>query len=318
MYHFYKKTEKTEENEFGLEMVDDDINPFEEPTFLSLLAINSRLRDTNGSISRILELAGVRKPNGEENLSLEETPINFLGLAYGELRDHEQFKKRSSYDNQVKTDPETIEFVDKYLMPLLVNNGQKIGIDECMKNMRNINIMCYCDAFLQVKAMNDVLIERMNDIGYSEEEIDSILSQVCVIPIGTEETTFMVCLTNLKFTTLTILDYIDTYGPYDEEKIKTYFGENKEGLFDIEYATGLPKEKINTDSKFLVALSDGDHDLTVFIKKGIAFPSIIIESINAILNNSIDNNNGNSIPLSFVMNKIIPEIGKTHLEAEQE
>ena len=81
MYKFYKKVKKSQENKYGLEIVENE-NPFEQPTFLSMLTLNMKLRDTNGAISRILELSGVRLPYGEENLPLEDIPVNFMSLSY--------------------------------------------------------------------------------------------------------------------------------------------------------------------------------------------------------------------------------------------
>lgn len=318
MYKLYKKVEKSDENGYGIIPIDEE-NPFEKPSFLSLLALNFRLRDTNGSISRILELAGVRTPEGEERISVDEIPINFLGLSYDDKEN--EFGKYSCFssdDSTRKIDDKTRQFVIRYLLPLLIENGQKKNIDECRKNMRNINIMCYCDALFMVSSMNKVLVEEMTNLGFSQEEISDILSQVCIFPIGAEYYPMKSCLTNMRFTTICILDMSDSFGQRDEEELRTIFGDYKEGLFSAQTELEIPKDQINLDSRMIVVNDDGRHDLPSFIKKGIAFPSIIIKTINTILNNSVTNNNGQEfVPLSVVINQDLPQISSSLLEAEK-
>ena len=318
MYTFYRKTEKSAENEFGIERIDEE-NPFEKPTFLSLLALNMNLRSTNGSINRILELSGgVRKPNGEENISPSDVPVQFVGLSYGDLDEGDRFKKIASSDSMVKTDEDTREFVRKFIMPLISSDGQKKDINECCRNMRNINIMAFCDAIFMIKSMNDVLIEEMRNIGFNEDEINNILGQVCVFPIATEYGPMEACIKNLKFNTVFLLDIYDSFGIDDEDKLKRIFGQSKEALYELKNITDrVPEEKLNKNSIGLLVNGDKEHDLKSFIHKGIAFPSIIVKIVNAILNNSIENCSSDEfVPLERVMSETVPEIMKTFLDTE--
>ena len=286
MYKLYKKVNKTEDNEIGLEVIEDG-NPFEQPTFLSLIALNFKLRDTNGSISRILEFAGVKTPNGEENLPLEEIPINFLGLSYSEFGNG-RFNKISANDNSVRIDDDTREFVNKYILPLISDNGVKRDITECCHNMRNINIMCFCDALYMVNSINNILIEEMQKLGFTEEEIDSILSQVCIFSVGTEYNTIKFIIPNLKFSTIFVLDFKDSFG-LGEEEARKVFADKQEDVFESTYVMDMEPGTIGKNSKMLIVNADGSHDLRDFIKKGIASPAIIIKVVNEILNNSLIN-----------------------------
>ncbi len=296
MYKFYRKVEKSPENEYGIE-ISESGNPFEQPTFLSMLALNMRLRDTNGAISRILELSGVRFPNGEQNISMEDVPVNFMSLSYSELSG-DRFNKIAANDNIVEIDEDTRDFVLKYMLPLVSNNGQKRDINECLRNMRNINIMCFCDAIFPIKSMSLVLTEEMQKIGYTEEEIDNILSQVCIFPIGTEAPCINALISDIKFTTVFLLDIRDSFGITDENTLQNIFGPtNSEVLYRTSDALELPPEKVCKNSRMLLVNDDGDHDLKSFIRKGKAFPSIIIKFINDVLNNSIINKNN---PKEFI------------------
>ncbi len=301
MYKFYRKVEKSPENEHGLEIVENG-NPFEQPTFLSMLALNMKLRDTNGAISRILELSGVRFPNGEENLHMEDIPVNFMSLSYSEATSDE-FSKVAPGDNCVKIDKDTKSFVINYMLPLVSNNGQKKDINECLRNMRNINIMCYCDAIYPIRSMSLVLTEEMHKLNFTDDEINSILSQVCILPIGTEAPSIDALISDIKFTTIFILDIEDSFGITDEKTLQNIFGSNSEIIEYTSTVLELPSEKVCKNSRMLLVHADGKHELKSFIHKGRAFPAIIIKLINDVLNNSITNNNTNNfIPIDIVIN----------------
>ena len=308
MYKFYKKCEKTDNNKYGLEKFEGG-NPFEKPTFLALLALNTKLRDTNGSISRLLELSGVRTPDGEDNIPLYGVPVNFLGMSYSEPSQDGTFKKVASGDNFVNISDDTIDFVKTYIMPLILENGQKKDITECCKNMRNINIMCFCDALFMIGGINKILMEEMQKIGYTDDEIDAIMSQVCIIPIGTEYTSIKRFIKELKFTTVFLLDITDTFGITDPEIKSSIMGNNKEVCYNSSFAMDLHENEVCKNSKMLIADGGGEHSLKSFIHKGNAFPAIIIKLVNAILNNSVMNNSSDSyVPLNEIIEKYIDKL----------
>ncbi len=304
MYRFYRKVEKSPDNEHGLELVENR-NPFEQPIFLSMLALNMKLRDTNGAISRILELSGVRFPNGEENIHMEDVPVNFMSLSYSEPTD-DRFPKIASNDNLVKIDEDTRSFVLNYMLPLVSNNGQKRDINECLRNMRNINIMCYCDAIYPIRSMSMVLTEEMRKLNFTDEETDSSLSHVCIFPVGTESPSIDAVISDIKFTTVFILDIEDSFGISDEASLQNIFGSNTETCYYTSTALELPQEKVCKNSRMLLVHDNGEHDLKSFIHKGRAFPAILIKVINDILNNSIINKNNTDVfvPIDVVIDRI--------------
>ena len=301
MYRFYKKVEKTQENEQGLEVVENG-NPFEQPTFLSMLALNMEPRSTNGAINVILELSGVRLPNGKENLPMEDIPVNFMSLAYSEAKG-DKFPKMSTKDNCFEVDEDTRNFVINYMLPLVSNDGQKRDINECLRNMRNINIMCYCDAIYSVKSMSQVITEEMRKLNFTEEEIDNILSQVCIFPVGTEITSINALISHIKFTSVFILDIEDSFDITDEPTLQSIFGSNSEAGYRTSTFLELSPEEVCKNSRMLLVNADGRHDLKSFVHKGRAFPAIIIKLINSVLNNSIinKNNTNNFISINEVI-----------------
>ena len=317
MFRFYRKVDKSEENEYGIELVEDE-NPFEKPIFLSLLALNQQIRDTNGSISRALEFAGIRLPSGEDSMPLKDIPVDFLGLSYGELVGI-KFKKMASGDSLASASRGTEEFVKKYMFPLISADGKKRSVDECRKNMRNINIMCFCDALIMVSSMNKTLVNEMSRLGFSEEEIDDILSQVCIIPVGTEYSTIKSVVSDLKFTTLFVLDIKDSFGISNEESLKKLFGEFRERCFKIKDAFSVSGDGVNKNSRLLIANDDGNHSLSSFIHKGKTFPSIIVKTVSGILNNSISNNNSDMfIPLDSIVGDALDQVCETLIGMRRE
>ena len=55
-----------------------------------------------------------------------------------------------------------------------------------MRNMRNVNLMTYCGATGSALRIEECLKNRMNELGYSEQEISQIQSQMCVICYATD------------------------------------------------------------------------------------------------------------------------------------
>ena len=315
MYTLYQKVEKRPENEFGIKQVTSE-TPFGQPIFLSLLALNDGIKATNGSINRILELAGVRKPNGEENLPLDEQPITYMGLMYSE-ESNERIEKCASGDNSQRISEDTRSFTIKNILPLLSKDGKKRNTIECCRNMRNINIMCYCDALYMISSMNKVLIEEMINLQFTQEEINEILSQICILSIGAEYGTLIHCLKDLKFTSIIIADAKDSFGMNDKAR-EYIFSADKEVYFNAKDLFKTEDERKNEkNSRVLCVNDDGEHSLKTFIHKGIAFPAMIIEITNAILNNSLINNSAEYKPINETLNKTIPEIIEACLEQER-
>lgn len=191
----YKKVKKSFENPYGIEKVVDEINEFISPSVLCMVP-QGGITKLNGYLSKISVLLGLR-----HDLSLN-----------------------SGYD------------VSQVPFSLLVNEGnEKIqdnllyfipenDKDHAKKIIRNLNIVSYCnghdDTLKLINDLHDGLIQK----GYSEEDVEEILSQMFVLQV----------VDNLfqdgQFIKFPYVTSITFHNIHDEEN--RFWLNNKSSLFD--------------------------------------------------------------------------------------
>lgn len=188
MYKLYEKVPKTDEYEYGIKAMEEDKNPFKEgPCLLSLIAIAMWEKDINGALNQGMEAIRL-KTNHNENtgIRIEDFEGKILSLAYSEPAEVTTVKGKKFTGSITRKENLDDEFTQKYLFPLIEEKGKKIDVLQAMKNMRNVNIMTYCSATQSALRMEECLVNRMNELGYSEDEISKIQSQMCVIGYATD------------------------------------------------------------------------------------------------------------------------------------
>lgn len=187
MYKLYEKVPRNDEYEYGMKLLDDYDNPFKDgPCLLSMIALTMWEKDINGALSQGMEALRL-KTNHNENTGIELDDFNgrVLSLAYGEPSEFTGIKGKK-ISRIARTENLDDEFTKKYLFPLIENNGNKIDVMQAMRNMRNVNIMAYCAATKSALRMEECLKNRMNELGYSEQEISQIQSQMCIVAYATD------------------------------------------------------------------------------------------------------------------------------------
>jgi hypothetical protein len=188
MYRLYEKVAKTEEYEYGIKLIEKEKNPFKEgPCLLSMIAIAMWEKDINGALNQGMEAIRL-KTNHNKNIGtkIEDFEGKIISLAYGEPSEKATIKGKNFTGSISRKEKLDDEFTQKYLFPLIEDNGKKIDILQAMKNMRNVNIMTYCGATQSALRMEECLVNRMNELGYSEDEISKIQSQMCIIGYATD------------------------------------------------------------------------------------------------------------------------------------
>ncbi len=184
MYRFYEKVQKSEEHPYGMTLLDEEENPFKSgPCLVSMLALPNCERDMNAALNFGVEALRIKsKRNPDSHHTIEEYDGRILALAFGEPREY-QYDEEKGYilDRGCSSPKLNDEFVQKYLLPLVEENGQRISKLQAKKNMRNVNFLTFCDATDTALSFQGMLAEKMILIGYSEQEIEEILSQVCII-----------------------------------------------------------------------------------------------------------------------------------------
>ena len=171
MYKLYQKQSKTPEYPLGARAIPDGENPLNNPCLVCFSPQESNKRHGFGVTKVGMEMARMRV-RGLENagFNIDTVPVSFLNVINEDGR-----------DKQIE------EFVDAYLVPLITNaQGQKIDIVKAMKNMRNVNMMSYCNGTYNIADILECLYSKMEEMGYLLDEISQISSQICVFPFSTD------------------------------------------------------------------------------------------------------------------------------------
>lgn len=163
----YKKVKKTEENPYGIELCQD--NSFlKKPTLLCISAQNMMPKSVFGIASEGMKVARLRTSESYgAGYSIDEFPANFIAI-----------KNPNGQDG-------INELVDKYICSLVIENGHKLDINQAKKNIRNLNIMTYCNGSTTYELIEERLVRRMQEVNYREEEIREILNECAFIAICT-------------------------------------------------------------------------------------------------------------------------------------
>ncbi len=271
MYKLYEKVPKTREYLYGSRLVENTKNPFlEGPCLLCISAQHDNPIDNKsnfGVTKEGMKMARLRV-RGQKNagFNLKDFPVSFLSI------------KLDKKDEEKKmTEEERIEvFVNQYLLPLISNNGQKMDYNQAMKNMRNVNMMGYCDGTLLIQTIEKNLINKMQEIGYTDEECDKIQSQMCIFPISTNRLNGTQKSTCISFKDINDTEVNDNVT--QEERQTVLESQIGEGFF--EYSSNELAYLFN---------GDGKHSLKRYTKEGIAMPVCLSSAISKALENSIRN-----------------------------
>lgn len=263
MLELYKRVPKSEKYLHGSRKINDEENPFlEGPCMLCISAQPNLTKSIFGLTKCGMSMARLRtRDNAGAKIDLEDFQVSFLSIKGQE-------------------DEEIIEeFVNKYFLPLVSKDEDKIQLAEAMKNVRNINIISYCDGTDRIKAIIEVLNRRMEEIGYGEHECLDILSQACLFSIATE-----VDISKLKTTCICFHDLND-----DEVMI------NPENINEKVQARALESENgeildVSSNTKAAYVINGtGEHCIKKYLSEGNAMPVCLSRIVANALENSIVN-----------------------------
>ena len=183
-----------------------------------------------------MEMARMRV-RGQRNagFTLKDLPIRFLSIKLD----------NKSQDRKITEDERIDLFVTQYLLPLISSNGTKIDYIQAMKNMRNVNIMSYCDGTLVVQNIEKKLLDKMQELGYSDEECEKIQSQMCMFPIATDRLTGKQKSTCVSFKDINDLEVSDNVTPDESQKVPGHCSDflNDEHIFLIPRNLGCPNAR---------------------------------------------------------------------------
>lgn len=281
MYKLYKRVQKTKEYMYGIKTIENDENPFlEGPCLLCISAQldNSYAKKSNfGIVKQGMQMSRMRvRGSINAGFDINEFPVNFLAIEIDN-----QGKGRT-----MEKEERTKVFVDKYLVPLISDNGKRIDTNKAMKNMRNVNMLSYCDGTVAIQNMEENLVSRMQEIGYTNEECIKIQSQMCMIPISTDRLSGTQKSTCISFKDI-----------YDDEVCDNVTQEEQQAVEESQIKERIIKYS-NNEIAYLFA-GDGEHDLKKYTQAGIAMSVCLSDVVSRVLQNSIENYlNPNFVPIN--------------------
>ena len=271
MFKLYERVSKSEEYLYGIKPIEDNENPFAEgPCFLSISAqYNNDTADRSnfGMAKEGMKMARLRV-RGQKNAgyNIKGFPVKFLAIQ----------RESKKEENILSEDKAIFEFIQKYLYPLIEKDGQKIDVIQAMKNMRNVNIMCYCNGTTFAQNIENVLIQRMQELGYNAEEIRKIQSQMCMFPIATDKLDGNQISTCISFKDINDDEVNENVTDEEIKKVE----ESSMGETIIKYSENEIAYLFN---------GDGEHQLKKYTEDGKAIPVCLSSAVCKALENSINN-----------------------------
>ena len=263
MYHLYKKVPKTIEYPNGSKELTEE-NPFEKPSMLCVAAVDVP-KSVFGITKAFMRMAGMRVRGAQgARIDAESFPVSFISM-------RDDYTDRDNRDKQ---------FVEKYFMPLIMDENSNYSLDRARKNMRNINIMSYCDGTQKIVYLMEEFKRQMEEKGIPVEEIDSILSQIALITFSTDRE-----IRSIGTTTIDFHDINDNEVENNPEHISEHM------IDEVEASDIKEKLFINPNAitgEYLIS-GTGTHTTTQFLYEGKALPIVVSQVVHNTLENSILN-----------------------------
>lgn len=196
--------------------------------------------------------------------------------------------------NGEKEDEAINELFNKYFKPLISNQDSKISIEEAKRNLRNVNVLANCDATRKMIKIENLLEKEMESLGYKNNEIKEILSQMCLFPFQTAQ-----FLGDFKTTTISFADFNDDCVDINirgKNRVNYQF----EGMLK-DNQIGETFKPLSKNEAIYVIDGSGYHNLKKYMTEGKLMPVIISRFISNAIENSIKNsvNDKEFIPISL-------------------
>lgn len=265
MLQVYKKVEKSIDNPYGTVSI-QSLEELNKPFLLCLSAQDTHPKSIFGIIKEGARAARVNTTDEmAARFKIDEFPIAFLGL---------KFEKGEIYKNNYE------EIVDLLIYPFLVGGTT---VEEMKKRARKINFMTYCDGTLTYLNMEKRLEEKLQNDGYSENDIKDILSQISLVAIGS-----MVDTRDLKATTASFVDVNDS-------EIYTERSNRYKKILQEKQLKSISGHLGKSNNVLYVFEGSGNHSLKeYFLDQSIVKPAIS-SVLSNFLQNSIDNEHSNDL-----------------------
>ena len=276
MINFYKKCEKNELNPKGvikIESIQDIENPF-------LLCLTTQENIDNSVFGIIKEGARAARVRTSDELAggfkIDDMPFDFIGVKYNE-------------------EDGVFQSIDDFIISILTKYRD---IDMMKKQARKINFFTYCNATQIYVELEKRIVNYMLNNGFSHEEINSILSQITLVSVGSKVNISKVIATSIQFKDANDYELYDSNSKLALKKMEQFGRDSYVGYLNS-----------NNNALLYAYNGTGEHYLREYLKDINIVKSSLCAAIVKIIENSIENNNKNElVPIS------IKELLKTILQ----
>lgn len=268
MYKLFERVSKSIEHPRGSKPITKVDNPFlTSPCLLCIPGVSTIDKSVFGLSKEGMKMARVRV-RGQRNagFDLSDFPVKFLSIKLD----------RTDEERKYSNDERVAILVDDYLVDLISDNGKKINCEDAMRRMRNLNIMSYCDGTLMAQRIENTLLDRMQELGYTDEECAKIQSQMGIIAIATNRLNGTQKSTCISFKDINDAEVNDNVSQEEREQIDDT--KLKEVVFDY-----------SDNEKAFLFEGDGEHSLKGYQHNGRTAPVCISSFVSRLLENAIKN-----------------------------
>lgn len=298
MIELYELKQKTCANPRGSSKVTFGANPFMQgPVLLCIGNDPSSRNDAKNTTRYFANVLRLRTPEAiNASISMEGFPVNLVS--------YNSVKPNDNKDQEVEA------FVNQYLSPLVETNLFRKNSVEAMKNMRNVNIVTFGEGVYEANKIEEKLKERLQRVGYSQDEIGNILSQVFAVFIGAPRIRLDEQFTSVAFSELEDTE-IDR--SFENPAYFTAFRDQLKYNNLHEGFTGISPNFI----EYSRYNEGAKHTLKDYYSKGKSFPAIISSVLYEGLNNSVRNRGATEALLPLTLEQVISDVGTYIGHAQQ-
>ena len=200
---YYERGEKTEDCPYGIKKL-EEVSP-DEVCILVLGGDGVRAeKDINGYMSSVYQLM-------KENDLEQDVKICGVVYDFGDFYNPNQARTKmmERYHRSIKLEQQLSEdtinpryvkdIFDKMILPRISkNNGdEKLDVKDAAQKIRKLNIVAHCHGAYTALMLEEMMQQKMKELGYSKEDSDYIQKQMLVIaqspycPLGVSKSTFV-------------------------------------------------------------------------------------------------------------------------------
>ena len=263
MVEIYKRVEKSTEHLHGVERIESTDKPF----IISLAAMDI-MQSVCGIPKCAMRAARVYSDDEDAGmLRLEDMPIDFLGVRF------------------YSKEPEQ-EFVSQFLLPYLTSQGT--DFESIRSEAAKVNFLTYYNGTYRYKKIEEVLVQQLSGMNFTDEQITGIVSNITLIAVSTD-----MAIDDLRCTSIKIKDVNDE--EVYEERDASLLRDDESFTYSV--------SPNNPNSVLYVYRGNGEHSVKAHLNDDCIAKPVFCALVISIINKAIANDTLNSDEILTLMEK---------------